>query len=202
MRRRRLLVGLGAVALLGVAGLLIWSARPTPAVTWENFRLLRMGMSPKDVEALLGEPHDVYEFPTATDRFWCGEEVVVLLSFDADLLGRGLALPPRQDFARGARRIPPPLRSPPQHHRLWAGMPAKDVETVLGVGKFEFVVKMPDGGTNKDWWSEEVRIHLHYDPHNELTYGQISSSRQNKSALPCLPQPESFFDRIRRLLHL
>jgi hypothetical protein len=58
MRRRRLLLAVGMVVLLGVAGFgLHWLTRPTPGITWDNFRRLRKGLSAKDVEALLGEPH-------------------------------------------------------------------------------------------------------------------------------------------------
>jgi hypothetical protein len=61
MRRLRLLLGVGAVPLLVVAGfgLLLWITRPTPGVTWENFHRLRCGMSERDVKRLLGEPDKV-----------------------------------------------------------------------------------------------------------------------------------------------
>jgi hypothetical protein len=94
MRRRRLLLVVGAVVLLGVAGfvLLVWLTKPTPGVTWDNFRRLREGMSPKDVEALLGEPYDVEDYRTYTNRYWRGEEVVkISLEFTEDGLKFGVA---------------------------------------------------------------------------------------------------------------
>ena len=47
MSRLRLLMSVGAVALLGMAGfaLLLWYFTPAPGVTWENYRRLRPGMS-------------------------------------------------------------------------------------------------------------------------------------------------------------
>jgi hypothetical protein len=60
MNRRRWLLVVGAVALLGVAGfhLLIWLTISTPGVSLENFRRLRHGMSERDAEALLGKAQD------------------------------------------------------------------------------------------------------------------------------------------------
>jgi hypothetical protein len=62
MRRRRLLLVVGVVALLGVAGValltLLSGPAPTPAVTLENFRLLRHGISERQVEAFLGKPEE------------------------------------------------------------------------------------------------------------------------------------------------
>jgi hypothetical protein len=87
MRRCRLLLGAGMVALLGVAGfvLFVWLTTPTPGVTWENFRRLRVGMSLEDVEQMLGRQEQSMEwgFGAAT-RYWWGEDVVVDLTFDTD----------------------------------------------------------------------------------------------------------------------
>lgn len=58
MGRRRLLLGVGAVVLLGGLALFHWLTAPTPGVTWDNFRRLRKGMSARQVEALLGKPPD------------------------------------------------------------------------------------------------------------------------------------------------
>ena len=92
--RRRFLLRVGAVALLGVAGLafLLWIARPTPDVTWDNFRRLREGMSEWYVEALLGKPHDVSELGNnSTTRIWQGEGIAVCLIFGGDRLRYGIA---------------------------------------------------------------------------------------------------------------
>jgi hypothetical protein len=94
MRRHRLLLITGAVALLGVAGfcVLTWLTSPTPGVTWENFRRLRLGMSARYVEALLGKPFRVAERTDCSIRFWRGEEVGIYLAFEADALVSGDAL--------------------------------------------------------------------------------------------------------------
>ena len=99
MSRRRLLSGFVAVALLGVAGfaLLTWLMKPTPGVTWENFRRLRSGMSARDVTALLGERHGVYN----QIAWWRSEEVVIELIFMVDKLTSGKAFPARQDYIAG-----------------------------------------------------------------------------------------------------
>jgi hypothetical protein len=94
MRRRRLLLVVGAVALLvtGLA-LFLWLMGPTPGVTWENFHRLREGMSVIDVQALLGQPYETFEWPEGscpkellhqakTDRCWRSEEVAICLVFD------------------------------------------------------------------------------------------------------------------------
>jgi hypothetical protein len=96
MSRRRLLLGMGSVALLGVAGfvLLLWLTTPTPGVTWENFRRLRKGMSARHVEAVLGEQSlpDVKQ-GIYTLRLWRGEEVAMSLTFESGVLHHGSAFP-------------------------------------------------------------------------------------------------------------
>jgi hypothetical protein len=92
MRRRRLLLGAGAVVLLGVAGfsLFLWLTTPTPGATWENFHRLRKGMSLSDVKALLGEPDEM--LPIFTSKHWETNDIVIILSFDTDQrLLQGLA---------------------------------------------------------------------------------------------------------------
>jgi hypothetical protein len=86
MRRRRLLLVVGAAILLVVAGfaLLLWLTTPTPGVTLENFRRLRVGMSAKDVEALLGQPQEVSALQSipGISRCWRRDgEVVIRLTF-------------------------------------------------------------------------------------------------------------------------
>ncbi len=109
MRWRRLLLVVGAVALLGLAGLFLflWLTSPTPGVTWNNFRRMRVGMSAKDVEALLGDPYDAHEFmldgldplPVAKCKYWRGKDVIIALSFDtADWVVAGEAAPREEDF--------------------------------------------------------------------------------------------------------
>jgi hypothetical protein len=65
MRRRRLLLVAGALALLGLAGLatFLWLTTPPPGVSRDNFYRLRKGMTLQEVEAILGEP-GVEEHPS------------------------------------------------------------------------------------------------------------------------------------------
>jgi hypothetical protein len=121
MCRRRLVLLAGAVALLGVAGftLFLWLTTPSPGVTWENYRRLRIGMSAGYVEALLGEPRVVNKWGDGTtSKIWWNEEVRIWLSFDADGLTFGVAFTPElgeypsfvylhtdQDFLDRIRRL-------------------------------------------------------------------------------------------------
>jgi hypothetical protein len=55
MRRRRLLLEIGVLALLALAsGLVAWLVWPRSGVTPENFHRLRLGMSGREVEAVFG----------------------------------------------------------------------------------------------------------------------------------------------------
>jgi hypothetical protein len=100
MRRRRLLLVVGAATLLAVAGygLLRWLTAPTPGVTWENFRRLREGMTFQEVEALLGKPHktDLIDGFTSLHYWgqWQSEEVGICLGFFPQRLSHGTAFPP------------------------------------------------------------------------------------------------------------
>ena len=94
MRRRRLLLGVGAVALLGVAGFFLLlsptSPTPTPGITRDNFRLLRKGMSVRDVTSLFGEAHEVH----GLERVWRGGEITIWLTFADQRLWSGEANAP------------------------------------------------------------------------------------------------------------
>ena len=108
MRRRWLLLVVGAAALLGVvesALVICWLTTPPPAVTWENFRRLRKGMSERDVVGLLGESEqpDVKE-GRWTGRLWNGENVTISLGFEEGVLDSGSAFPLQplgQGFIKG-----------------------------------------------------------------------------------------------------
>ena len=93
MRRRRLLLGVGALTLLGVVGfaLLTCLSSPTPGVTWENFRRLRVGMSLEDAEALLGQPKAGFNSALAgmVDRYWISDGNLICLTFVSDRLEWG-----------------------------------------------------------------------------------------------------------------
>jgi hypothetical protein len=62
MRWRRLLLGLGAVVMLGVAGLLALALWPRSAVTQQNYDRLRYGMTERSAKAILGEPEETEIF--------------------------------------------------------------------------------------------------------------------------------------------
>jgi hypothetical protein len=116
MRRRRLLLVVGAVALLGVAGfvLLVWLMSPTPTpgvttptpapvpgVTLENFLRLRKGMSTRDVEALLGKPDETLRVtPLRAQLLWHGKLEISLNFFDDDGLIGGCAMPVGSDASQ------------------------------------------------------------------------------------------------------
>jgi hypothetical protein len=80
MRRRRLLLGAGVLALLGLAaGLVVWPAHPRPRVTAGNFRRLRLGMTRRQVERILGPPHRAGA--VVDSLVWEGDGVRVTLDF-------------------------------------------------------------------------------------------------------------------------
>jgi hypothetical protein len=69
MIRKRPLLVLAALAALAGAG--TWVLWPRPdRITLENFRLLRVGMSRTEVEAVLGPPGDYRTVPTASEPPW------------------------------------------------------------------------------------------------------------------------------------
>ena len=110
MSRRRLLILMSAVALLGMAGfaLNLWLTTPTPGVSMENFRRLQIGMPASAVYALLGDPYKVSEgdFEGATERLWGGQEVEIILVFKRDRLFGGVASPPGQHAVGHVERVP------------------------------------------------------------------------------------------------
>jgi hypothetical protein len=58
MRRRRLLLGAGLLALLVSAGILLWFSSRWPGVTQANFDRIQKGATLDEVKALLGgRPH-------------------------------------------------------------------------------------------------------------------------------------------------
>jgi hypothetical protein len=103
MRRRRLLLGaglLGLVALAGLAAFVRFTA-PTPGVTVENYRRLRIGMTAQQVEAILGEGPTSQQ-PTAArgrwQKYWKGKELTIYLLFERDgIVLRGNAGPADRD---------------------------------------------------------------------------------------------------------
>jgi hypothetical protein len=118
MRKRRLLVGVGALVLLVVVGWLAvaWLAPSRPGITRENYERIQQGMTQHEVERLLGEPgqdglallltgpeHEsdalatslseiddlVWgEPPTCLVLGWVGRDVIVLVRFDNGRVSR------------------------------------------------------------------------------------------------------------------
>jgi hypothetical protein len=95
MRNRRLLWCLGAGVLLLAAGAVLWVVvRVLPdRVTPENYYRIKVGMTEREVEAILGGPADaeasgafVPPLPPPTVawmKFWVGERWVVIVDFDS-----------------------------------------------------------------------------------------------------------------------
>jgi hypothetical protein len=104
MSKRRVLLGAGLLALLGLAGLVAWlTPHPGAGITQENTERIRPGMSEAEVEAVLGCPAGNYsgkdvdvlqekgelaagwsgnawDGPVAY-RLWVGDELAVLVFF-------------------------------------------------------------------------------------------------------------------------
>jgi hypothetical protein len=97
MRRHRLLLGVGVLALLlGVAGpfLLLRMTSPEPGITWENFRRIRVGMTAREVELLLGRRPDYHKPIDTAGRFsesWLVDYKLLLIEYRTDgLVSDGL----------------------------------------------------------------------------------------------------------------
>jgi hypothetical protein len=95
MRRRRLLLGAGLLALLlGVAGLLLLPRMlaPKPGVTLENFRRIRRGMTLAEVEAAFGRPADerVDSAEQHTCLEWAEGQYCVTIVFEDGLVEWGM----------------------------------------------------------------------------------------------------------------
>ncbi len=100
MSRRGVLLAVGALALLGLAGFVtfLYLTRPAPGVTPENFQRLRLGMTESQVEAVLGSAGEDYPgAPAGPDRVlaWDGPGIEVVVYFTKGRVSRGVLL--RQD---------------------------------------------------------------------------------------------------------
>jgi hypothetical protein len=86
MRRRRLLLGAGAVVLLGAVGFVLYLRlnTPAPGVTPENFRWLRLGMSLAEAEDRLGGPGVECSAGGGSVKRWRGDRVIISLTIDED----------------------------------------------------------------------------------------------------------------------
>jgi hypothetical protein len=103
MRRRRLLLGLGAVVLLGLASFCVIAfAVPRSGVTLENYERIQVGMTLPEVEGILGTPVDGYFMDedenvlyladvvddesgelSKLNILWVGDDVVVRVTLDS-----------------------------------------------------------------------------------------------------------------------
>jgi hypothetical protein len=107
-RRLLLVLAVGLLAGLGVAGWMLLRPQPLPpeppppGVTPDNFRRLRQGMSIAEVEAALGEPEKRIEMWALTTQVWKGEGCRISITFGMDALfgeldtedGQVVGLPP------------------------------------------------------------------------------------------------------------
>ena len=86
MKKRRLLLGVGVLAVLGMAGMVVWESQPRPGITRANYERIREGMTLVEVEAILGRPGDGFggDGDTPRVRFWQGDHVKVTVWFDTD----------------------------------------------------------------------------------------------------------------------
>jgi hypothetical protein len=93
-RRRWLLLSVAFLAMVGVVGYLaLWLSSPRPRINGESIKLIKVGMTQEEVEAILGVPPGNYSsgpicfFPpgglTPRTELWIGEESAVHVSFDA-----------------------------------------------------------------------------------------------------------------------
>ena len=105
MHKRRLLLGAGVLALLGLAALLLmWpTPRPGAGITPENYERIRAGMTEREIAGVLGVragdysggrayfpadprwprlPHGFEIKGQETLRMWAGDEVAVYVWFD------------------------------------------------------------------------------------------------------------------------
>jgi hypothetical protein len=120
VRQRTLLLGAGSLALLGLAaGPVVWLACPRPAVTPENFRRLRLGMTRPQVERILGQPRGAGAVDCSL--VWEGEGVRVTLDF-AEPGGGGTLVTGDLTFLRSGAR---------EAVRLPAHLGGEDEETFL-----------------------------------------------------------------------
>jgi hypothetical protein len=103
MRRRRLLLAAGLLALLGVAGLLLAWLTPHPGagITKENYERIREGMTFAEVEAILGpegyqtkRPLIVPVSGPTFPRWWIGDDAIITIEFGPKGWG-----PPTPPFA-------------------------------------------------------------------------------------------------------
>jgi hypothetical protein len=83
MRRRRVIVGLVALALVGVCALILWPRGPRPCRA--TFEQVREGMTFEEVCATVGAPpHDPYEVIRSTSPadYWYGSDTELCVHFD------------------------------------------------------------------------------------------------------------------------
>lgn len=84
MRRRRLLLGAGLLALVAAAGLAPFLCLTTPksGPTLENFRRVRVGMTAKQAESILAPAGARGRSPEGGDLSWHQPEFSIWIWFD------------------------------------------------------------------------------------------------------------------------
>jgi hypothetical protein len=108
---RRLLLGVGALALLALAGLLIPRLLPPrPGVTRANYGRLHEGLTPAEVKDILGRGPDLarHQNPPSTfplaEGCWEGEGFTITVYFDWDERVSGKYLTERDSTFLGRLR--------------------------------------------------------------------------------------------------
>jgi hypothetical protein len=86
MRRRRLLLGAGALALVGLGGLSLFlfllPDRGEPGINLENFHRLRAGMPLQEVQAIMGRPGATKHLLGRTFQVWQEGSVQIMVLLD------------------------------------------------------------------------------------------------------------------------
>src|SRR5262245_20774469 len=87
MSRGVFLLGIGIAVIALAFAVTDWVTRPTPGVTEANARRINAGMTPPQLEALLGRPPDGTELEDERGRrqlrgVWLGKEGNVIVAVD------------------------------------------------------------------------------------------------------------------------
>jgi hypothetical protein len=119
VRRRRVLLGAGVLALGLAAGLYAFLGLPVSWATWRIYERIQEGMTPAEVHALLGEPRARIDLPHIDPRtllprpddpgwveLWTIEDTEIQVYFDATGVVTRVIVPnPPPTFFQRLRRF-------------------------------------------------------------------------------------------------